>query len=54
MPKYEFLCETCKKTFETVLSTAERAAAKISCPSCGGRDVTPQMAMFSAKTSRKS
>ena len=25
MPKYEFMCESCKKTFEEVLTAAERA-----------------------------
>ena len=54
MPKYEFMCESCKKSFEVVLTAAERAAKKIACPTCGGRKVTPQMAIFSAKTSRKS
>ena len=54
MPRYEFMCESCKKSFEVVLTAAERAAGKIACPICGGRKVTPQMAIFSAKTSRKS
>jgi putative FmdB family regulatory protein len=54
MPKYEFMCESCKKSFEVVLTAAERAAATSTCPNCGGRQVTPQMAIFSAKTSRKS
>jgi len=54
MPRYEFMCESCKKSFEVVLTAAERAAGKIDCPICGGREVTPQMAIFSAKTSRKS
>ncbi|PYQ09432.1 MAG: hypothetical protein DMH00_13055 [Acidobacteria bacterium] len=54
MPKYEFMCESCKKTFEEVLTAAERAAAKVACPTCGSGEVTPQMALFTAKTSRKS
>jgi len=54
MPKYEFMCESCKKSFEVVLTAAERAAGKIACPTCGGREVKPQMAIFSAKTSQKS
>jgi putative FmdB family regulatory protein len=53
MPKYEFMCESCKKSFEVIRTAAERAE-NVACPTCGGRDVTPQMAMFSAKTSRKS
>jgi len=54
MPKYEFMCESCKNTFDVVLTAAERAASNVKCPSCGGAQVTPQMAMFAAKTSRKS
>jgi putative FmdB family regulatory protein len=36
MPKYEFMCESCKKSFEMVLTAAERAAATSTCPTCGG------------------
>ena len=54
MPKYEFRCESCKKSFEVVLTAAERAAANGQCPTCGSGEVTPQMAIFTAKTSRKS
>ncbi len=54
MPKYEFMCENCRKNFEVMLTAAERAVAKVACPTCGGGDVTLQMAIFTAKTSRKS
>jgi putative FmdB family regulatory protein len=54
MPTYEFLCESCGKSFEVTLSLAERAQAKVTCPKCGSERVTPQMAVFTAKTSRKS
>ena len=53
MPTYAFMCERCQKSFEVVLTVAERAAAKAACPTCGGGQVTPQMAIFAAKTSRK-
>ena len=54
MPRYEFLCESCKRSFDLTLTLAERAEAKVRCPSCGSAKVTPQMAVFAAKTSRKS
>ena len=54
MPTYEFMCEACKKSFEVVLTAAERAAGSVHCPTCGGAKVAPRMAMFTAKTSRKS
>ncbi len=53
MPRYEFLCNKCKKSFEVTLTLAERASAQIRCPSCGSDKVTPQMSVFTAKTSRK-
>jgi putative FmdB family regulatory protein len=54
MPTYAFMCERCQKGFEVVLTVAERAASKAACSTCGGGQVTPQMATFTAKTSRKS
>jgi putative FmdB family regulatory protein len=54
MPTYAFMCESCKKSFEVVLTVTERATSKVECPTCGGSDVTPQMTTFTAKTSRKS
>ncbi len=53
MPKYEFLCTSCKKSFERLLTVAEQAIAKSRCPKCGSRAVMPQMAIFTARTSRK-
>ena len=54
MPTYEFMCESCKKSFEVTLTVADRAAGNVQCPTCGSGEVTPQMAIFTAKTSRKS
>ena len=54
MPRYEFMCESCKKGFEVTLTFSERATAKVKCPQCGNRNVTPQLTSFTAKTSRKS
>ena len=54
MPRYEFMCEICKKGFEVTLTFGERATANVKCPKCGRRKVTPQLTVFTAKTSRKS
>jgi putative FmdB family regulatory protein len=54
MPRYEFLCGSCEKSFEVTLTFAERADAKVRCPHCGSEKVTSQMTVFTAKTSRKS
>jgi putative FmdB family regulatory protein len=54
MPRYEFMCEKCKKRFEMTMSIAEREKAKVRCPTCSGTKVVPQLALFRAPTSRKS
>ncbi len=54
MPTYEFLCDTCAKPFEATMTITGRASTRVTCPACGSDKVTPQMATFSAKTSRKS
>jgi putative FmdB family regulatory protein len=41
MPTYAFMCERCKKSFEVVLTVAERAAAKAACPTCGAEAHPP-------------
>ena len=54
MPRYEFMCKSCEKGFEVALTFAERAKAKVECPSCGSEKITPQLTVFTPKTSRKS
>ena len=54
MPRYEFRCESCEKDFEATLTMTERANARVKCPKCGTTKITPQLTVFTAKTSRKS
>ena len=54
MPVYEFLCKQCNKTFGLTLSIREREEGKISCPTCGSKEVESLLASFFAKTSKKS
>lgn len=54
MPRYEFLCEKCKKSFELIMTIAEREKVKVKCPKCKGTKVVPQLAPFMAQTSKKS
>ena len=54
MPRYEFLCEKCRKSFELIMTISEREKAKPTCPKCKGTQVTPQLAGFMAQTSKKS
>jgi putative FmdB family regulatory protein len=54
MPRYEFLCEKCKKPFELTMTISEREKAKPKCPTCKGAKITPQFSGFMAQTRRKS
>ncbi len=54
MPRYEFLCQKCKKSFELIMTIAEREKAKVKCPKCKGTKVVSQLASFMAQTSKKS
>jgi hypothetical protein len=52
--RYEFRCESCWKGFEAMLTLPERANAEFKCPNRGSENVTPQLTVFTAKTSQKS
>ena len=54
MPRYEYLCETCKKPFELTMTISERGQAKATCPTCKGTKVTPQLSGFMGQTAKKS
>jgi putative FmdB family regulatory protein len=53
MPRYEFRCESCEKSFETTLTITERANLEVKCPNCGSDKVAPQLTVFTARTARK-
>lgn len=54
MPRYEFMCENCRKSFETIMTFAEREKGEVKCPKCHGTNVVPQFSAFVAQTSKKS
>ncbi len=54
MPKYEFVCTACKKSFVTTLPLSEYERGKITCPKCGSRKVNQRVSTFYAVTSKKS
>ena len=54
MPRYEFLCEQCKKLFELIMTVSEREKTRPACPKCKGTKVVPQFGGFMAQTSKKS
>jgi len=54
MPRYEYLCENCNKTFEVIMSMEEHEGKKVSCPECKKEQVVQQFSTFYSKTSKKS
>jgi len=54
MPRYEYYCEECKKSFEIALSLDEHEKGKIKCPKCDSKKVHQQAATFFAVTGKKS
>lgn len=39
MPRYEFLCHACKKTFSKILALVDYDAGEVRCPHCGSKEV---------------
>jgi putative FmdB family regulatory protein len=54
MTVYDYICNACKKSFETVLTLAEHDKERISCPHCGSKNVEQEAAAFFAVTGKKS
>lgn len=54
MPHYEFICQSCQKTFTKILTLAEHEKGGVKCPECGSDKVEQKMAAFYAVTSKKS
>ena len=54
MPRYEFLCETCKKPFELTMTISAREKTEPKCPTCKGTKVVPQFSGFMTQTRKKS
>ena len=54
MPRYEFFCEDCQKSFEVILTLAEYEKGGVACPGCGASHVHQDVTEFFAVTSKKS
>ena len=46
MPHYEFVCNACQKTFETIVTMAEHDAEKTACPHCGSQEVEQRVRLL--------
>ncbi len=54
MPQYEYICETCQKTFSKVMTLAEYEKGGVACPHCQSDKVEQRWAAFYAVTGKKS
>jgi len=54
MPTYEYRCEDCGKTFETIEHVEEHDTGQPACPDCGSDSTTQVLGTFFAKTATKS
>ncbi len=54
MPGYDYVCNDCHKSFESVLTLTEHDKDKATCPHCGSHNVEQEPAAFFAVTSKKS
>ena len=54
MPVYDYVCNDCKKTFETDLTLSDHDNHNAVCPHCGSKNVEQEVAAFYVVTSKKS
>ena len=54
MPRYEFICEECKKAFTLDMKVAEYQKKKHRCPKCKSAKTRQQITSFQTITSKKS
>lgn len=47
MPIYEYLCDTCRRRFSALVGVVA-GASEVSCPRCGGRELTKLVSRFSS------
>ena len=54
MPVYDYICQDCRQSFNTILSLKEHESSEITCPTCGSKNVEQEAAVFWAVTGKKS
>jgi putative FmdB family regulatory protein len=54
MPVYDYVCNDCHKTFETILTLGEHDHLNVKCPHCGSKNVDQEVTAFYAVTPKKS
>ena len=54
MPTYEYKCQDCHSSFETILTLAVHDREPVACPKCGSKNVQQGFTAFYPVTSKKS
>jgi putative FmdB family regulatory protein len=54
MPRYDYVCKECKKSFTLTMTLTEHDKAKVSCPGCKSKKVEQKVAAFFAVSAKKS
>jgi len=54
MPTYEYSCKDCQAIFDKTLTLAAHEQQPVTCPKCGGRNVSQDFTPFYPITSKKS
>ncbi len=54
MPMYEYYCDKCRGEVQITLSISAHDKAKVACPQCGSKALSPLVSTFFSQTSRKS
>lgn len=54
MPRYDFICEKCTKSFTLDMKVAEYEKKKFRCPKCNSVKIKQQIISFQTITSKKS
>ena len=53
MPRYEFLCDKCQKTFELIMTISEHEKENVRCPTCKSTRVSPHSASLRRRRRRR-
>lgn len=54
MPTYDFICDSCKKSFSQIMTISEYEKKQFQCPKCKSTKVTRKISTFQVVTSKKS
>jgi len=54
MPRYDFVCEKCNKSFTLTMKIADYEKKSFECPKCKSKKIKQKISSFQTITSKKS